>query len=185
MLFRTSYAVGKSYAVEGSRIPGEYSNQLWARDRDHAQELCRIRNIGEHSPRPIDPYEASMQFGQESGPVLPSRWLERAGPRHYELVPLYTFNIGPVEHYDLSRGHARVFDPVECVKQALHAACWLGYVAQSSGVVRPDELLNDNGLIHELSHAVVFGLHKEGVNPAAIIREAKRIESITPGFQPC
>lgn len=83
------------------------------------------------------------------------------------------------------------------LKEAIHAACWLGMFAMSSGVVTGDQLLNDHGVIHQLAH--LLNTPKEGSEKyerlskadKEFIAEARRdvsnsladLEARTPGFQ--
>lgn len=75
------------------------------------------------------------------------------------------------------------------LREALHAACWLGFIACKAGVVKGEDLLDDNGVIHNLSHLCLpdeilkiqspeyMRLMKEHV-PKAL----KKLEHDTPGF---
>lgn len=176
-LYRTSYLVGATYA---SRRAEEYGNQLWARGEDHARELCERRCIGEKLLGTMSIYA--------DAPTLPSEWIERALGSRYDIVrDMFVGRVMDPKHVvrPPTLTHSRPSeDAAHCCKEALHAACWLGYVAQASGAVSPMELLNDNGLIHELSHAVAFGVGRE-IDLGLLVREAQRVEHLTPGFTKC
>jgi hypothetical protein len=74
------------------------------------------------------------------------------------------------------------------IPQALHAACWLGFVALMAKTSTPDELLNDGGIIHNLSHLMLPPSNFRG-NEALVERlrgkmgdMLRALEAKTPGF---
>jgi hypothetical protein len=84
----------------------------------------------------------------------------------------------PSELYEAGRIH-----------EALHAACWLGMIACKSGVVKGEELLDDNGVIHNLSHLalpkhIVDAQNQDYMNKIRknILPMLKELEAKTPGF---
>jgi len=64
-----------------------------------------------------------------------------------------------------------------------HALCWLGHLALKSGVATADELLGDNGLIHEYAHMRSWG-GRTGLRRRDLIAKAREIEGRIPGFVP-
>ncbi len=75
-------------------------------------------------------------------------------------------------------------DPLEPgdMAAAFHAACWLGFLALSSGVAVPREILGDEGLAHALAHlAAGDSVDPEG-RIADILRQAHDLETRIPGF---
>lgn len=73
--------------------------------------------------------------------------------------------------------------------QATHAACWLSYVALKAGVATVDELLSDNGILHDLIH-LSLPADNFGGGAREIINRIRRLlpdalralEAKTPGY---
>ena len=66
--------------------------------------------------------------------------------------------------------------------EALHMACFVGFMALKSGVASIEEVLGDVGLLHEIAHNMDIG---EGdtciASRAEVVRMARRIERAIPG----
>jgi hypothetical protein len=84
----------------------------------------------------------------------------------------------PSDHYAAGR-----------IAEALHAACWLGFIACKAGVTTGEELLDDNGVIHNLAHLNSPPEVLDAQNPELIRkikrdipRKLKALEAKTPGF---
>lgn len=81
---------------------------------------------------------------------------------------------------------------LSCWNDAIHSACWLGMIACSAGVTTGFDLLQDQGLIHLISH--LARQNPEVFKPEnltdkmrwmmqAAFDAAKALEERTPGFQ--
>lgn len=74
------------------------------------------------------------------------------------------------------------------IREALHAACWMGFVGLSSGKVTPYELLGDGGVIHNLSHLLLpkSNFEGQGENYERVLAELparlKAVEAKIPGY---
>jgi hypothetical protein len=75
------------------------------------------------------------------------------------------------------------------LQEALHAACWLGWLACKAGVTTGEELLDDNGVIHNLSHLCLPKKIVEIQEPKYFDKikkdiplKLKALEDKTPGF---
>jgi hypothetical protein len=76
------------------------------------------------------------------------------------------------------------------IVEALHAACWLGMVACRAGVITGEELLGDNGLIHNMVHLILPYSILRQQEPIVLAKIAttvpkmlRDLEAKTPGFQ--
>jgi hypothetical protein len=84
---------------------------------------------------------------------------------------------------------SELFEKGEYV-EAMHAACWLGFVACSSGTATGQELLDDNGVIHNLAHMclpkqILDNNSQDYVKAIhdSILPKLKALEAKTPGFK--
>lgn len=78
------------------------------------------------------------------------------------------------------------------IPQALHAACFMGFVALKAGVATPEDLLSDGGIIHNLAHMLLkpsnFGPEADDPKSAlhrvrgAMLEGLRRLEARTPGY---
>lgn len=73
--------------------------------------------------------------------------------------------------------------------QCLHAANWLGHVACAAGIVKGEELLSDNGIIHNLVHLMYadkqlspFGIESNNYARSQMYEWLIDLEARTPGF---
>jgi hypothetical protein len=65
-------------------------------------------------------------------------------------------------------------------KKVMHALCWVAHMALQSGVADANELLGDQGLVHEYLHMRCNGTPKR----KRLIEMAKDIERRIPGLMP-
>lgn len=75
------------------------------------------------------------------------------------------------------------------LQEALHALCWVGMVACRAGVVKGEDLLDDNGAIHNLAHLCLPQKILDIQDPRyfdkikkAVPKLIKELEEKTPGF---
>lgn len=69
--------------------------------------------------------------------------------------------------------------------EAIHAVCFLCFVAVRSGVVHVVDVLGDQGLLHDTIHLMEFGRTTNPliVDPKKLIAKIREIERATPGFR--
>ena len=67
--------------------------------------------------------------------------------------------------------------------EALHMACFVGFLALKSGVATIEDVLGDVGLIHEIAHNLDIGEGDPCVaSRAEVVRMAHSIERAIPGY---
>ncbi len=82
----------------------------------------------------------------------------------------------------LTRAIGDEFLAAEDAAAALHGACWLGFLALSSGRASVAEILGDEGLIHRLAHHAAGDPYSPSRQRQEIARLAKDIERRIPGW---
>lgn len=65
--------------------------------------------------------------------------------------------------------------------EALHALCWLGFLALSSKMATPAEVLGDLGFLH---HALHIRETISEIGPAEILEMVREVEAMVPGLLP-
>ena len=67
--------------------------------------------------------------------------------------------------------------------EALHMACFVGFLALKSEGASIEEVLGDVGLIHEIAHNMEIGEGNTCIaSRAEVVRMARRIERAIPGY---
>lgn len=144
------------YFIGGTR----YCSEIWAADLAEARHFAIRRNIGE-------------RVISEGG----------NGPRDSETGDAAQPAPGVADIVARTPEDADMMDPDD-MAEAFHAACWLGFLALSSGVATPREILGDEGLLHRLAHHATVDFRDPAQRRLEIRMLARDIETRIPGWRP-
>lgn len=135
-----------------------YSRDYFLRDAEGGRHRFRTRILA--TPETIDEIVKARNIGETVEPLDPV----------------------PARRPPVERTLADSIETGGFTAEALHMACFVGFLALKSGVASIEDVLGDFGLIHEVAHNMHMGEGETCIaSRAEVARMARRLERAIPG----